>query len=153
MGYVKLQVLTFEFCFFSWEELLPNLINCKNVGLTIVSDSRSFYPVTTLPGTTEVLEKNITNDAKVSTRLQIVSLHAFPPFLALHSPSTSKPLDDLKFVVVGKTSKTKAQLTKDIQSLGGAVLSKPDAKTAACISTKGEKWSSCVMNTVCCLCT
>ena len=41
-------------------------------------------------------------------------------------------------MVVGKLSKTKAQLTKDIEALGGLVVSKPDAKTATCISAKGR---------------
>nr|KAG5690348.1 hypothetical protein BaRGS_001270 [Batillaria attramentaria] len=53
-------------------------------------------------------------------------------------PAAGRPLEDLKFVIVGKTSKTKAQLTKDIQSLGGTVVPKPDSKVAACISTKAE---------------
>ena len=60
-------------------------------------------------------------------------------FLVFYRPSTStKPLEDLKFVIVGKTSKSKAELTKSIQAKGGIVQSKPDAKTAACISTKGK---------------
>ncbi|XP_076464586.1 poly [ADP-ribose] polymerase 1-like [Babylonia areolata] len=54
---------------------------------------------------------------------------------AVDGPSTSKPLEDLRFVII---SKAKAQLTKDIQGLGGVVVSKPDSKTAACISTKEE---------------
>lgn len=53
-------------------------------------------------------------------------------------PSAGRPLDDLKFVIVGKTTKSKAELTKEIQSMGGTVVSKPDSKVAACISTKAE---------------
>ncbi|KAK7104156.1 poly [ADP-ribose] polymerase 1-like [Littorina saxatilis] len=53
-------------------------------------------------------------------------------------PSTSKLLDDLRFVLVGKTGKTKGELTKVIHALGGVVVSKPESKTAACISTKAE---------------
>ncbi|KAL8613750.1 hypothetical protein ACOMHN_029607 [Nucella lapillus] len=55
---------------------------------------------------------------------------------AVDGPSTSRPLEDLKFVIIVKAKGS--QLTKDVQALGGAVVSKPDGKTAACISTKGE---------------
>ncbi|PVD25807.1 hypothetical protein C0Q70_13469 [Pomacea canaliculata] len=52
--------------------------------------------------------------------------------------STGRPLEDLKFIIIGKTSKSKTQLTKDIQGLGGMVVTKADGKVAAAISTKGE---------------
>lgn len=54
---------------------------------------------------------------------------------------SGRPLDDLKFVIVGKTSKSKAQLTKNIQGLGGIVVSKVGASVAAGISTKGNRLS------------
>ncbi|KAK6179955.1 hypothetical protein SNE40_012198 [Patella caerulea] len=52
--------------------------------------------------------------------------------------ATDKPLDQMKFVIIGKTKKSKAVLTKEISNLGGTVVSKPDGSVAACISTKNE---------------
>ncbi|GFO48668.1 poly [ADP-ribose] polymerase [Plakobranchus ocellatus] len=51
---------------------------------------------------------------------------------------TSKPLQDMRFVVAGKLKQSKAQVTKTISDLGGLVISKIDNKTAAVISTKEE---------------
>lgn len=54
-----------------------------------------------------------------------------------------KSLEGTKFVIVGKTSKSKANLTKEITSLGGVVVAKVDDTVTACISTKGEwTWSN-----------
>ena len=52
------------------------------------------------------------------------------------SSSTSKPLRDMKFVL-GKLKGSKSEVTKAITDLGGVVVSKVDAKTAAVISSKG----------------
>ncbi|KAK3578700.1 hypothetical protein CHS0354_008557 [Potamilus streckersoni] len=58
---------------------------------------------------------------------------------SVDGPSTSgKPLGGLKFVIIGKTSKSKATLTSAIEKLGGAVVSKVGKDVAACISTKEE---------------
>lgn len=43
----------------------------------------------------------------------------------------------MKFVIVGKTSKSKGDITKTVMELGGHIASKIGADTAACISTKG----------------
>ncbi|KAK3784634.1 hypothetical protein RRG08_003441 [Elysia crispata] len=51
--------------------------------------------------------------------------------------STSKPLRDMKFVL-GKLKGSKSEVTKAITDLGGVVVSKVDAKTAAVISSKEE---------------
>lgn len=53
------------------------------------------------------------------------------------SASGSKPLADMKFVIAGTLGKSKSEITKAIQVLGGKVSTKADGKTAACISTKG----------------
>ncbi|XP_041351454.1 poly [ADP-ribose] polymerase 1-like [Gigantopelta aegis] len=47
-------------------------------------------------------------------------------------------LENMNFVIVGKLSKSKAALTKEIQNMGGNVVTKIDKKVAACISTKDE---------------
>lgn len=54
------------------------------------------------------------------------------------SGGSNKPLEGMKFVIVGKTSKSKGDITKEIMELGGHIASKLGADTAACISTKGE---------------
>ncbi|XP_062619939.1 poly [ADP-ribose] polymerase 1-like [Saccostrea cucullata] len=51
---------------------------------------------------------------------------------------SNKPLDGMKFVIVGKTKKSKETITKEILALGGHVATKVGADTAACISTKEE---------------
>jgi NAD-dependent DNA ligase len=51
-------------------------------------------------------------------------------------PRKSKPLEGLKFVI-GKTEKSKGEITKEIQSLGGHVTTKVSSDTAAVISCKG----------------
>ena len=43
----------------------------------------------------------------------------------------------MNFVIVGKLSKSKADVTKDVKNMGGNVVTKVDKKVAACISTKG----------------
>lgn len=52
--------------------------------------------------------------------------------------ATSKPLQDMKFVVDSKLKQSKADVTKTISDLGGVVVSKVDSKTAAVISSKDE---------------
>ncbi|ESO88129.1 hypothetical protein LOTGIDRAFT_206927 [Lottia gigantea] len=52
--------------------------------------------------------------------------------------SNDKPLDQMKFAIIGKTKKSKAVLTKEIANLGGTVVSKIDNTIAACISTKTD---------------
>ena len=51
----------------------------------------------------------------------------------------------MKFVITGKLSKSKSELTKKIIDLGGNVVNKVDKKIAAVISNKGrlilDKWS------------
>ncbi len=54
----------------------------------------------------------------------------------------SKPLNGMKFVV-SKTNKSRADITKQIQSLGGSATTKVDKKTAAVISTKGSVIKVC----------
>ncbi|XP_064601493.1 LOW QUALITY PROTEIN: poly [ADP-ribose] polymerase 1-like [Liolophura sinensis] len=49
-----------------------------------------------------------------------------------------RPLEGMKFALIGKTVKSKTALTKEISSLGGDVVSKVDGTLAACISTKAE---------------
>ncbi|XP_022328673.2 poly [ADP-ribose] polymerase 1-like isoform X1 [Crassostrea virginica] len=51
---------------------------------------------------------------------------------------SNKPLEGMKFVIVGKTSKSKGDITKTVMELGGHIASKIGADTAACISTKEE---------------
>ena len=48
-----------------------------------------------------------------------------------------KPLIGMQFVVIGKTSKKKADLGKAVAELGGKLVTAVDDKVAACISTKG----------------
>lgn len=43
----------------------------------------------------------------------------------------------MKFVVSGKFSKSKADITQAVTRLGGTVVNKCDGKVAAVISTKG----------------
>ena len=50
---------------------------------------------------------------------------------------SSKPLYGMKFVIIGKTPKPKAEIEKIVTSQGGEIISKVDKNTAACISTKG----------------
>ncbi|GFS22250.1 poly [ADP-ribose] polymerase, partial [Elysia marginata] len=52
--------------------------------------------------------------------------------------STNKPLQDMKFVVAGNLKQSKSDISKTITSLGGVIVSKVDAKTAAVISSKEE---------------
>ena len=61
-------------------------------------------------------------------------LHSCKDFLIF---SSNKPLEGMKFVIVGKTSKSKGDITKTVIELGGHIASKIGADTAACISTKG----------------
>jgi len=51
---------------------------------------------------------------------------------------SEKPLQDLKFVIQGKLSKSKAELTELITKLGGAVVPKVDKRVVAVISNKVE---------------
>lgn len=48
------------------------------------------------------------------------------------------PLEGMKFMVSGKFSKSKAEITQAVTRLGGAVVTKCDEKVAAVISTKDE---------------
>lgn len=48
-----------------------------------------------------------------------------------------QPLEGMKFVLSGKFSKAKADVSKAVTRLGGTVVTKCDGKTAAVISTKG----------------
>ena len=54
----------------------------------------------------------------------------------------SKPLAGMKFLIAGKTTKSKADLTQAVTKLGGSVVSKVDKKVSAVISTKGKNNSS-----------
>jgi len=47
-------------------------------------------------------------------------------------------LENMRFAIVGKMTKSKAVLTKEISKLGGKVVSKVDKQVAAVISTKGS---------------
>jgi NAD-dependent DNA ligase len=51
---------------------------------------------------------------------------------------SNKPLEGMKFVIIGKTKKSKGDITKAITEMGGNIASKVGADTAACISTKGR---------------
>lgn len=44
----------------------------------------------------------------------------------------------MKFVIIGKTKKSKGDITREIMEMGGHITSKVGADTAACISTKGR---------------
>ena len=48
-----------------------------------------------------------------------------------------RPLNGMQFVVIGKTSRKKADLGKAIAELGGRLVTTVNDKVAACISTKG----------------
>jgi len=48
-----------------------------------------------------------------------------------------RPLNGMQFVVIGKTSRKKADLGKVIAELGGRLVTTVNDKVAACISTKG----------------
>jgi len=48
-----------------------------------------------------------------------------------------KPLSGMQFVVIGKTSKKKAELGKVVAELGGKLAATVGDKVAACISTTG----------------
>ncbi|CAH1792738.1 unnamed protein product [Owenia fusiformis] len=52
--------------------------------------------------------------------------------------ASEKPLFNMKFVIIGKTSLSKNEITASIAKLGGTVVSKIDKKIVACISTKDE---------------
>ena len=58
----------------------------------------------------------------------------------LHCPcrDPSKTLAGFKIVILGRLSKTKAQLTAQIKSLGGEVIGTPNIDTTICISNKAE---------------
>lgn len=49
-----------------------------------------------------------------------------------------KPLNGMQFVVIGKTSKKKADVGKVVAELGGKLVTVVNDKVAACISTKGS---------------
>ncbi|XP_048732716.1 poly [ADP-ribose] polymerase 1-like [Ostrea edulis] len=51
---------------------------------------------------------------------------------------SNKPLEGMKFVIIGKTKKSKGDITREIMEMGGHITSKVGADTAACISTKEE---------------
>jgi len=53
-------------------------------------------------------------------------------------PSASKPLGCMTFVIIGKTQKKKADVTKIITELGGRVVPAVDKAVIACLSTAGE---------------
>ncbi|KAJ8308841.1 hypothetical protein KUTeg_013715 [Tegillarca granosa] len=57
---------------------------------------------------------------------------------SVDSGSSGGSLDGMKFVIIGKTSKSKGDISKEIRSLGGFVVDKVSADVAACISTKDE---------------
>ena len=48
-----------------------------------------------------------------------------------------KPLSGMQFVVIGKTSRKKAELGKVVAELGGKLAATVGDKVAACISTQG----------------
>jgi len=48
-----------------------------------------------------------------------------------------QPLSGMQFVVIGKTSRKKADLGKVVAELGGKLVATVNDKVAACISTKG----------------
>ncbi|XP_046355890.2 poly [ADP-ribose] polymerase 1-like [Haliotis rufescens] len=54
------------------------------------------------------------------------------------SSGLTQSLENMRFVIAGKTSKSKAALSKEISSMGGTVVSKVDKTVAAVISTKDE---------------
>lgn len=56
---------------------------------------------------------------------------------ALSSSDAPKPLEGMRFVI-GKTSKSKEELTGMIVSMGGKVVNRVDQRTTAVISSKGE---------------
>ena len=58
----------------------------------------------------------------------------------LGNGNIDQPLKGLKFVLLGKTSKSQADLTNNIVSLGGEVAKKVDKTTAACISSKSKSF-------------
>lgn len=54
------------------------------------------------------------------------------------STSSSLPLSDMKFFVLGKLKKSKGDITKAVEELGGTITSKIDKHTAAILSTEAE---------------
>lgn len=52
--------------------------------------------------------------------------------------SSKGKLHNAKFVLLGKTAKSHADLTAAIEALGGSVVKKVDSTTLACISTISE---------------
>lgn len=56
---------------------------------------------------------------------------------AVKAGDGAKPLNRMQFVIIGKTSKKKADLGKAVAELGGKLVTAVDDKVAACISTKG----------------
>lgn len=58
--------------------------------------------------------------------------------LVSSAPEGDKPLAGMKFLIAGKTTKSKGELTQSITQLGGSVVSKVDQKVTAVISTKGR---------------
>ncbi|XP_065832639.1 poly [ADP-ribose] polymerase 1-like [Oscarella lobularis] len=59
------------------------------------------------------------------------------------APSTKKskiekPLEGMKVAIIGRLSKTKAVLTKEIESLGGSVTNSVNSRLAFCLSSEAE---------------
>ena len=49
-----------------------------------------------------------------------------------------RPLQGMHFILIGKLSRSKADVEKILSDLGGEIASKPSRRTAAVISTKGS---------------
>jgi len=63
---------------------------------------------------------------------------ANPPVAGTMSFDNGQPLSGMRFVIIGKTSKKKSELTKMVAERGGTVVAAVDEKVAACISTQGK---------------
>lgn len=58
--------------------------------------------------------------------------------VAVVASGAGKPLNGMRFVVIGKMSQKKSDLAKVIAEHGAKLVAAVDDKVAACISTKGE---------------
>ncbi|XP_077994827.1 poly [ADP-ribose] polymerase 1-like [Glandiceps talaboti] len=57
---------------------------------------------------------------------------------AVAGPPPDKPLQDVKVALIGKLTKTNKDMTKEVETLGGTVVTKVDSNVACCISNQAE---------------
>jgi len=81
-----------------------------------------------LPKANELLLPSASQGSASAARATVIAAAAGP---------SGKPLSGLRFVVIGRTSKKKADIGKLIAERGGKMVAAVDDKVAACISTEG----------------